>query len=86
MALLRSAHDQLRQAPADALLRCAEHATTYPNGALAEEREVIAVDALLRLARRGEADARARRFRATHPGSAYVQRLDALLGTPDATP
>ena len=80
MTLLREAQDALGSAPAEALARCEEHAKTYPAGALAEEREVIAVDALIRLGRRSEAQARATRFRAAHPGSAYLRRLDTLLG------
>jgi hypothetical protein len=83
MALLRSAQDALGSAPADALARSEEHAKTYPGGALAEEREVLAVDALLRLGRRREAEARAARFRAAHPASAYLRRLETLLGTSD---
>lgn len=80
MALLKSAQDALGQSPSEALARCEEHAKAYPGGALSEEREVLAVDALLRLGRRDEAEARATRFRAAHPGSAYVRRLDTLLG------
>jgi hypothetical protein len=80
MTLLRSAQDALGRAPSEALARCDEHARGYPRGALAEEREIIAVDALVRLGRRDDADARASRFRAAHPGSAYLRRLDTLLG------
>lgn len=81
MALLQRAQDSLRSAPSEALARCEEHERTYRTGALAEEREVIAVDALLRLGRRSEAEARAKRFRLAHPGSGYVRRLDTLLGS-----
>ncbi|MBX3192296.1 MAG: hypothetical protein KF819_35225 [Labilithrix sp.] len=80
MKLLRRAQDALASSPAEALARCEEHAKTYPRGGLAEEREVLAVDALLRLGRRSEAESRAARFKAAHPGSAYVRRLDAILG------
>jgi hypothetical protein len=47
---------------------------------LAQEREVIAIDALVRLGRRGEADARARRFVGAYPGSPDVQRVETILG------
>jgi hypothetical protein len=83
MALLERAQQSLPNAPASALAGCVEHEKTYPIGTLAEEREVIAVDALIRLGRRPEAEARAKRFRLAHPGSGYVRRLDALLGTSD---
>jgi hypothetical protein len=77
--LLEAAQDKLASAPADALAKCDEHARAYPSGMLEAEREVLAVDALLRLGRRPEAEARAARFRASHPGSAYLRRLDTLL-------
>lgn len=83
MTLLGSAQAALSGAPAEALARCEEHARTYPGGAFADEREVLAVDALIRLGRRSEAEARAARFRVAHPGSAYLRRLDTLLGTTD---
>jgi hypothetical protein len=79
MDLLREAQGSLGSSPATTLARCEEHARLYPTGSLAEEREVLAVDALLRLGRRGEAEARAARFRGEHPGSAYLRRLDSLL-------
>jgi hypothetical protein len=82
MAMLGRAQHALATSPAEALARCEEHAAAYPSGALAEEREVLAVDALLRLGRRADASARAERFRTAHPSSAYVRRLDTLLGEP----
>jgi hypothetical protein len=80
MALLRQGQDALASAPAETLARCDEAARRFPRGALAQEREVLAVDALLRLGRRADAEARAARFRAVYPGSAYLRRLDTLLG------
>jgi hypothetical protein len=83
MTLLKSAQDALATSPADALARCDEHARIYRTGSLVEEREVIAVDALIRLGRRSEAEARAARFRVAHPASAYLRRLDTVLGRAD---
>jgi hypothetical protein len=58
-----------RGRPADALEAGAEHARTFARGALAEEREVLAITALMQLGRVSEARARATRFRREHPQS-----------------
>jgi hypothetical protein len=78
--LLDAAQRALGGDPAMALRLCGDHARHHPGGALAQEREVIAIDALVRLGRRGEAEARAARFRQQHPGSGHLRRLDVLLG------
>jgi hypothetical protein len=44
-----------------------------------QEREVIAVEALLRAGRREEAQARFQRFLERHPRSAHRRRLEDLL-------
>jgi outer membrane protein assembly factor BamD (BamD/ComL family) len=69
----------LASAPSSALAQCDEHARLYPHGSLADDREVIAIDALVRLGRRDDAEARAARFRAVHPGSPSMRRLDRIL-------
>jgi len=79
LSLLREAQDVLVADPGRALGLADEHVRLYPAGALAQEREVLAVDALLRLGRREAAEARASRFRAAHPGSSQIRRLDRLL-------
>jgi hypothetical protein len=66
--------------PARALELCNEHARKFPNGGFAQEREVIAIDALVKLGRRDDAEARAKRFAAKYPGSAQSRRIDAILG------
>jgi len=53
-----------RQRPADALAAADLHAREFPHGQLAEEREVLAITALISLGR--NADARARRTRFLH--------------------
>src|SRR5438309_116226 len=57
--LIREAQDLLRTDPARALAIAERHRTHFPTGALAEEREVIAIDALCRLGRLAEAKTRA---------------------------
>lgn len=83
--LLRDARASLATAPSRALAIAERHATRFPSGVLAEEREVIAIEALVRLGRRAEARARADRFFVLHPSSAYRPRIDALLGDRDAS-
>ena len=80
-AMLERAHDALvRGAPTRALALAQDHARAYPSGALAQEREVIAVQALLALGRTEAARARVQAFRARYPGSSHLARLDALVG------
>ncbi len=79
VALLHAAQDGLRGSPAEALARANEHARRFPRGALGQEREVIAIEALVKLGRREEARARAARFARTFPGSTHQRRVDALV-------
>lgn len=78
--LLRSAQDALRGNPGEALAKAQEHAKKYPRGLLVQEREVIAIEALLKLGRRDEAVGRSVRFSKSFPGSTHQRRIDALLG------
>ncbi|AKV00021.1 hypothetical protein AKJ09_06684 [Labilithrix luteola] len=54
---------------ADAMASCDEHARQFPKGELAEEREAIAIQALVQSQRVDEARARANRFRQSYPKS-----------------
>jgi hypothetical protein len=49
---------------------------------LAQEREVIAVEALEKLGRTAEADRRAQAFARAYPGSSHLPRLSTLVGHP----
>lgn len=75
---LRRAQGLLASSPSDALSMADEHPALYPRGVLVQEREVIAIDALVRLGRRAEAAARAAAFRAAFPRSAHSSRVTAL--------
>jgi hypothetical protein len=79
-ALLEQARRSLASDPTLSLAILDEHARRYPHGALHVEREVLAVDALVRASRRSEAETRAARLRATSPGSLYQARLARILG------
>jgi hypothetical protein len=77
-ALLGRAQRALASDPALALSLCQKHATEYPQSGLSQEREVIAIGALVSLGRRSEALSRAAAFRAKYPGSAHLRRLERL--------
>jgi hypothetical protein len=80
IGLLESARSELERRPGSALSLLSQHEREFPRGALSLEREFLVVSALVRLGRRGEAEARAAALRARSPGSLYEQRLEALLG------
>jgi hypothetical protein len=79
--LLERAQDALRtKTPAEALALCDEHARTFPRGMLVQERERIAIEALVKAGKKDEAKARAARFKARFPGSSHTRRIEALIG------
>lgn len=80
MADLRKAQDALGANPARSLQLIAEHRANYPRSAFSQERDVLEIDALLRLGRRSEAVARGDQFARYYPKSAHLRRIDALLG------
>ena len=80
VTLLQNAQDALPTTPALALADCDDDARRYPNGLLAQEREVLAIDALVRLGRHDDATARAARFSAAYPSSTHLRRIDVILG------
>jgi hypothetical protein len=79
LTLLSRAQRLLAQDPRAALEVTDEHARSYPGGAFAEEREALAIDALRRLGRRQELQARARAFLQRYPTSPHRERIEAWL-------
>ncbi len=79
LALIRSAQDALGASPATALARTDEHRRRFGDGVLAQEREVVAIDALVRLGRAAEARERAEAFHRRWPRSAHGRRVDVLV-------
>jgi hypothetical protein len=77
--LLSRAQAALAASPSEALRLTREHEVAFADGLLAPEREVIAIDALLRLGRTGEARARAERFLSRAPSSAHARRIRVML-------
>ncbi|MFO0759272.1 MAG: hypothetical protein U0359_22460 [Byssovorax sp.] len=80
VTLLQHAQDALGASPARALDLLGQHAARFPGAALGQEREVMSIDALVRLGRTGEARTRAAAFAARFPTSAHLGRIEALLG------
>jgi len=78
--LLERAQDALRSRPAEALALCNDHAQRFPSGMLVQEREAIAIEALVKTGRKDEAKKRVERFKGRFPGSTHSRRLDALVG------
>ena len=73
--LLLAARAVLGSDPARALRLLGEHEARFARGELVPEREVLAIEALRHLGRGAAAAARLSRFRATYPGSLYLERL-----------
>jgi hypothetical protein len=82
LTLLARARRVLLSDPARSLELAEQHARAYPNGTLGEEREVLAIESLLKLGRRADAAARARRFELRFPSSAHRAHLARIFVTP----
>jgi hypothetical protein len=67
--------------PAATLAAVNAHAKRFPNGRLEEEREALAVKALVGAGRYDEAKARAARFRTRFPASFLSLTVDEAIGT-----
>ena len=77
--LLRDARLALRQSPAVALAFAEQHARLYPQGKLSQERELIAISALVASGRRTAALSRGARFEQNFPTSPYRKQVGELL-------
>lgn len=79
LRLLQRARAQAQARPGQALRWVAEHEQRHPRGQFVQEREVIAIHALVALGRLSQAEERARRFARKFPGSAHQRRIRWLL-------
>lgn len=78
LAAIRSA---LRDGDAaSALSSLGKLASRFPQSALSQEREVLAIEALVRLERMDEARLRAARFLAAHPESPHSSKVRSTVG------
>jgi TolA-binding protein len=83
-ALLDPARTALgRSDGSSALAGVKKHEQRFPKGQLTEEREAIAIQALVALGRGDEARARGERFKRTYPNSVLAPSVNAAL---DAIP
>jgi hypothetical protein len=57
------------------------HARRYPDSVMIEEREALAIKALVGQGSLAEARARGERFRARFPRSLLISSIDETLGT-----
>jgi hypothetical protein len=81
-ALIDTARTALaRGLPSDALSATELHSTRFPRGRLAEEREAIAVQALVSKGDAIAARARADRFRRTFPDSIFRAAVDSAIAS-----
>jgi hypothetical protein len=78
--LIESARQKLQSHPAQALALTERHRKLFPTGVLAQEREVIAIEALARLGKSGAAEKRAQAYRADQPHSIHELHLRSALG------
>ncbi len=83
LLLIDDAHRALQRGAAEeALVLLRGHASRFQAGTLAQEREVLAIEALVLLGRRAEAQQRAEDFQAKYPTSSHLVRLQKLLHPP----
>lgn len=73
--LLERARAALAAQPGQALALTEEHARRFTRGALREEREVVAIQALRKLGRSSAAAERAARFEQRYPGSVHLEKI-----------
>lgn len=79
MRLLQQARAILSEDAVGALGLLDQHREHYPDGALAEEREAYALEALVRLRQNDRAERRYLDFRTNYPQSAFIPRLERIM-------
>lgn len=84
--LLRRAQAALGTQPARALALTNEHERRFRGGALAEEREALAIEALRRLGRTQEAQRRTVLFQRRYPDSVHASRVRGSAAPPTQRP
>lgn len=77
--MLLEAQRTLATDPQQALSILRRATAQHGDAGLVQEREALAIDALVRLGKRREAEARAQRFFARYPTSSYARRVRQIL-------
>jgi len=86
LAVLEEARGALATDPARTLALAEEHAKRFQRPSFAQERERLAIDALVRSGRRDDAQERAARFESTYPRSPHLARVRALVAPSEKVP
>jgi outer membrane protein assembly factor BamD (BamD/ComL family) len=86
LALLQRAQSLLDAQPAQTLALTHEHRQQHPRGIFTEEREVLAIEAQLKLRQRAAAVQRARRFLERFPRSTHAARVRELVDSAPPQP
>ena len=73
--LLRRARENLDSRPHEAFRLTEQHRREYPNGVFGQERDALAIEALLRAGDVGKARSRAEDFVDTYPSSPHAHRF-----------
>lgn len=81
LQLLKRAQHSLDREPKRTLELTEQHKQLYPQGIFAQEREMLAVESLLKMDERDEAFHRAQRFQLNYPRSAHIRRIENLFQT-----
>jgi hypothetical protein len=79
MRFVSRARELLAEDPAQALAILEQHRANYTDGVLREEREAFAIEALIALERRPEAERRYYDFSRVYPSSDFATRLATLM-------
>jgi hypothetical protein len=79
LVLLERARRIMARDPARTLALTEQHRTSFRTPNFAEERELLAIEALVRSHQRGAAERRARAFTRSYPQSLHTHRLKAIL-------
>jgi hypothetical protein len=77
--LLEAARRALDSNPQRALGLIRQHERRFPNGMLAQEREVLEIAALKKLGREQAAEQKAEDFKKEFPGSAHQRKVDGVV-------
>lgn len=77
--VLLEARRDMAKDPRKALRATEAHDSAFADGALAEEREVLRIEALIRLNKGDQAAVVAAAFRARYPQSSHLARIERLL-------
>jgi RNA polymerase sigma-70 factor (ECF subfamily) len=77
-ALVAAARDALARGDhATALAKLSDHARSFPNGQLAEERAALRIEALCAAGKHAQGRAEAKQFLRDHPGATQAARVEA---------